>query len=326
MDPREVGRRDPIGVGIDSPPMARNYLSVDDLTPAELMAILELSGRVKADPAAFADRMRGRSVALVFEKPSTRTRVSFEVGVAELGAHPLVISSSDLQLGRGETIEDTGRVFSRYVDAIVLRTFEQERLELLASAATIPVVNSLSDFEHPCQALADLFTVLERLGGLEGRTLSYLGDGNNVAHSLLLAGAKAGMRVRVAAPPGFEPIPQVVNRAAEIASETGGAVEVLHDPMDAARDADVLYTDVWASMGQEAETDERELVFRSYQIDEKLVAAASPDVVVLHCLPAHRGMEITDEVIDGPRSAVWDQAENRLHTQKALLLFLFGLA
>jgi ornithine carbamoyltransferase len=306
--------------------MARNYLSVDDLTPAELIAILELSERVKADPAAFADRMRGRSVALVFEKPSTRTRVSFEVGVAELGAHPLVISSSELQLGRGETIEDTGRVFSRYVDAIVLRTFEQERLELLASAATIPVINSLSDFEHPCQALADLFTVRERLGGLEGRTLSYLGDGNNVAHSLLLAGAKAGMRVRVAAPPGFEPIPQVVNRAAEIASETGGDVEVLHDPMDAARDADVLYTDAWASMGQEAETDERELVFRSYQIDEKLVGTAAPDVVVLHCLPAHRGMEITDEVIDGPRSAVWDQAENRLHTQKALLLFLFDLA
>ena len=306
--------------------MARDYLSVDDLAPAELMAILELSKRVKADPAAYADRMRGRSVALVFEKPSTRTRVSFEVGVAELGAHPLVISSSDLQLGRGETIEDTGRVFSRYVDAIVLRTFEQERLELLASAATIPVVNSLSDFEHPCQALADLFTVQERLGGLEGRTLSYLGDGNNVAHSLLLAGAKAGMHVRVAAPPGFEPIPQVVNRAAEIASETGGSVGLLHDPMDAARDADVLYTDVWASMGQEAETDERELVFRSYQIDEKLVDTASPNVVVLHCLPAHRGMEITDGVIDGPRSAVWDQAENRLHAQKALLLFLFDLA
>ena len=306
--------------------MARNYLSVDDLAPAELTAILELSERVKADPAAYADRMRGRSVALVFEKPSTRTRVSFEVGVAELGAHPLVISSTDLQLGRGETIEDTGRVFSRYVDAIVLRTFEQERLELLASAATIPVINSLSDFEHPCQALADLFTARERLGGLEGRTLSYLGDGNNVAHSLLLAGAKVGMRVRVATPPGFEPIPQVVNRATEIASETGGAVEVLHDPMDGARDADVLYTDVWASMGQEAETDERELVFRGYQIDEKLVGTASPDVVILHCLPAHRGMEITDEVIDGPRSAVWDQAENRLHTQKALLLFLFDLA
>jgi ornithine carbamoyltransferase len=306
--------------------MARNYLSVDDLTPEELDSILELSGKVKAEPGAYADRLGGRSVALIFEKPSTRTRVSFEVGVAELGAHPLVISSSELQLGRGETIEDTGRVLSRYVDAIVLRTFEQERLELLASAASVPVVNSLSDFEHPCQALADLFTVRERLGGGAGRTLTYLGDGNNVAHSLLLAGAKAGMHVRVATPPGFGPIPQVVNRAAEIAEQTGGSVEVLHDPMEAARNADVLYTDVWASMGQEDEVDERELVFRGYQVDEKLVSLASPAVVVMHCLPAHRGMEIAAEVIDGPRSAVWDQAENRLHTQKALLLFLFDLA
>ena len=306
--------------------MVRNYLSVDDLTPEELVTILELSGAVKAEPGAYADRLRGRSVALIFEKPSTRTRVSFEVGVAELGAHPLVISSSELQLGRGETIEDTGRVLSRYVDAIVLRTFEQERLELLASAASVPVVNSLSDFEHPCQALADLFTVRERLGSPQGRTLTYLGDGNNVAHSLLLAGAKAGMHVRVATPPGFGPIPQVVNRAAEIAEQTGGSVGVLHDPMEAAQDADVLYTDVWASMGQEDEADERELVFRGYQVDEKLVSLASPAVVVMHCLPAHRGMEIAAEVIDGPRSAVWDQAENRLHTQKALLLFLFDLA
>ena len=306
--------------------MARNYLSVDDLTPEELDSILELTGKVKTEPGAYADRLRGRSVALIFEKPSTRTRVSFEVGVAELGGHPLVISSSELQLGRGETIEDTGRVLSRYVDAIVLRTFEQERLELLASTASVPVVNSLSDFEHPCQALADLFTVRERLGGGAGRTLTYLGDGNNVAHSLLLAGAKAGMHVRVATPPGFGPIPQVVNRAAEIAEQTGGSVEVLHDPMEAARNADVLYTDVWASMGQEDEVDERELVFRGYQVDEKLVSLASPAVVVMHCLPAHRGMEIAAEVIDGPRSAVWDQAENRLHTQKALLLFLFDLA
>jgi ornithine carbamoyltransferase len=306
--------------------MARHYLSVDDLSPGELAALLDLSSKVKADPEAYGDRLRGRSVALIFEKPSTRTRISFEVGVAQLGAHALVISSIELQLGRGETIEDTGRVLSRYVDAIVLRTFEQERLELLASASTVPVVNSLSDFEHPCQALADLFTIRERLGGPRGRTLAYLGDGNNVAHSLLLAGTKAGMRVRVATPPGFEPIPQVANRASEIAAETGGAVEVLHDPTEAATGADVLYTDVWASMGQEAETDERALVFPAYQVSQKLVDLAAPDAIVLHCLPAHRGQEITDEVIDGPRSAVWDQAENRLHTQKALLLFLFDLA
>ena len=306
--------------------MARDYLSVDDLAPDELIGILDLSGKLKADPPAYSERLRGRSIALVFEKPSTRTRVSFEVGVAELGAHPLVISSTELQLGRGETIEDTGRVLSRYVDAIVLRTFEQERLEQLASAASVPVVNALSDFEHPCQALADLLTVRERLGGPGGHVLTYVGDGNNVAHSLLLAGAKVGMHTRIATPPGFGPIPQVVKRAAEIAAETGGSIEVLHDPLEAATGADILYTDVWASMGQEDEADERELVFRGYQLDEKLVDLASADAVVMHCLPAHRGMEISARVIDGPRSAVWDQAENRLHTQKALLLFLFDLA
>jgi ornithine carbamoyltransferase len=303
--------------------MGRNYLSVDDLAPTELGALFDLAAKVKADPGAYRDRLAGRSIALVFEKPSTRTRVSFEVGVAELGAHALVISAGDLQLGRGETIEDTGRVLSRYVQAIVLRTFEQERLELLASTSSAHVVNSLSDFEHPCQALADLFTIRERLGGLQERTLAYLGDGNNVAHSLLLGGAKAGMHVRIATPPGFEPIPQVVNRAAEIANETGGTVEVLHDPADAAAGADALYTDVWASMGREDEADERALVFPAYQLNQKLLDLADQRAIVLHCLPAHRGQEITDDVLDGPRSAVWDQAENRLHTQKALLLSLF---
>jgi ornithine carbamoyltransferase len=304
----------------------KDYLSVDDLTSEELADLLRLAGAVKADPAAFANHLVGRSVALIFEKPSTRTRVSFEVAVSSSGGHAVVLNSTDLQLGRGETIEDTGRVLSRYVQAIVLRTFEQERLEVLARAASVPVVNSLSDFEHPCQALADLLTVQERLGGLAGRTLVYLGDGNNVAHSLLLAGALAGMTVRCATPPGFEPIPQVVHRAEEMATRTGGAIEILHDPVEAATDADVLYTDVWASMGQEAEADERALVFPAYQLSQKLVDVAAPGVVVLHCLPAHRGQEITDEVIDGPHSAVWDQAENRTHTQKALLLRLLGLA
>jgi ornithine carbamoyltransferase len=304
----------------------RDYLSVDDLSREELARVLDIADELKADRSLHRTALAGRTVALIFEKSSTRTRVSFEVGVTQLGASPLTLSSADLQLGRGETIEDTGRVLSRYVDAIVLRTFEQERLEVLAGAASVPVVNSLSDFEHPCQALADLFTVRERAGSLEGRTLAYVGDGNNVAHSLLLAGAKAGMHVRVGTPPGFEPIPQVVQRAREIAAATGGSVEVVNDPHEAAVDADVLYTDVWASMGQEAEADERALVFPAFQLNQKLVDAAAPDVVVLHCLPAHRGQEITDEVLDGPHSAVWDQAENRLHTQKALLLFLFGLA
>ena len=304
----------------------RHYLTVDDLEPREIGDVLDLSVRLKADRRLSADALTGRSVALIFEKPSTRTRVSFEVAVTELGGHAVVLSADELQLGRGETIQDTGRVLSRYVHAIVLRTFEQERLELLSTTATVPIVNALSDFEHPCQALADLLTMREHFGELPGRVLTYLGDGNNVAHSLLLAGTKMGMVVRVATPPGFEPIPQVVHRAEEIAAETGGAVEITHDPQEAATGADALYTDVWTSMGQDLEADERALVFPSYQLSQKLVDVADPQAIVLHCLPAHRGQEITDEVIDGPSSVVWDQAENRLHSQKALLLRLLGLA
>jgi ornithine carbamoyltransferase len=306
--------------------MERDFLSVDDLTPGELGALLDLSAKVKAQPGDYAQRLEGRSVAMIFEKPSTRTRVSFEIATSSAGGHPVVLSSSELQLGRGETVEDTGRVLSRYVDAIVLRTFEQERLELLAGSADVPVVNALSDFEHPCQCLADLLTISEVKGQLAGRTLTYLGDGNNVTHSLLLGGAKVGMHVRAATPPGFEPIPQVVQRATDIASETGGSVLVTHDPLEAARDADVLYTDVWASMGQEEEADERALVFPAYALDRTKLEVARPDVTVMHCLPAHRDQEITAEVIDGPHSVVWDQAENRMHTQKALLLWLLGLA
>jgi ornithine carbamoyltransferase len=304
--------------------MARDYLTVDDLSSDELAEVLDLAAKMKADRSLHADAFRGKTVALIFEKASTRTRVSFEVGVAELGGHPLTLSSSDLQLGRGETIEDTGRVLSRYVDAIVLRTFEQERLEVLAAAADVPVVNSLSDFEHPCQALADLLTIREHRGSLAGTALTYLGDGNNVAHSLLLAGAKAAMTVRMATPAGFAPIPQVVERATEIAAETGGAIEVGSDPVAAAADAHVLYTDVWASMGQEAEAEERALVFQPFQLDQRLIDVADPDVLVMHCLPAHRGEEITAGAIDGPHAVVFDQTENRLHTQKALLVFLFG--
>jgi ornithine carbamoyltransferase len=304
--------------------MARNFLSIDDLQSEELREVLDLSAAVKADPGRYAKGLQGKAVAMIFEKPSTRTRVSFEVAVAGLGAHPLVLSSTELQLGRGETIEDTGRVLSRYTDGVVLRTFGQERLEALASNSTVPVVNALSDFEHPCQCLADLLTVRERRGELRGLTLTFIGDGNNVAHSLLLGGAMSEMNVRVATPVGFEPIPQVVQRAKEIAAESGCTVEITNDPVAAATGADVLYTDVWASMGQEAEAGERTLVFRQYRIDQAAVDRAAADVVVLHCLPAHRGQEITDEVIDGPHSAVWDQAENRLHTAKALLLWLLG--
>jgi ornithine carbamoyltransferase len=304
--------------------MLEDFLSIDDLTPADLASLLEMSEKVKASPSDYRIRLDGLSIAMIFEKPSTRTRVSFEIAIAALGAHPVALASTELQLGRGETIEDTGRVLSRYVDGVVLRTFEQDRLELLARAATIPVINALSDFEHPCQCLADLMTIREKKGELRGVKLAYIGDGNNVAHSLLLGGAKAGMEVRVATPVGFEPIPQIVHRAEEIAAETGGRVIVGHDPKEASADADVLYTDVWASMGQEAEAEERSLVFYDYRLDDQAVERAAPDVLVMHCLPAHRGQEITDDVIDGPRSVVWDQAENRLHTQKALLLLLFA--
>jgi len=306
--------------------MERDFLSIDDLSPDELAWLLDLSAKVKAQPDDHAERLRGKAVAMIFEKPSTRTRVSFEIAIASAGAHPVPLSAAELQLGRGETIEDTGRVLSRYVDALVLRTFEQERLELLASGATVPVINALSDFEHPCQCLADLLTVREIKGELAGRVLTYLGDGNNVTHSLLLGGAKTRMHIRVATPPGFEPIPQVVQRAREIAARTGGSVTLTHDPEEASSGADVLYTDVWASMGQESEVGERALVFPAYALDQAKVELAKPDVTVLHCLPAHRGQEIADEVLDGPRSAVWDQAENRMHTQKALLLWLLGAA
>jgi ornithine carbamoyltransferase len=302
----------------------RDFLSIDDVGPRELHHLLELAAKVKQSPGDHAARLAGMSVALIFEKPSTRTRVSFEVGVASLGGHPLALSSSELQLGRGETIEDTGRVLSRYCEAIALRTFGQVRREALAAGATVPVVNSLSDYEHPCQILADLLTVIEKKGEPTGRTLAYLGDGNNVAHSLLLGGAMLGMHVRVATPTGFEPIPQVVERAGEIASETGGSIEVGNDPLPAVNGADILYTDVWASMGQEREHAERVLVFTPFRIDAEKLSLAADDAIVMHCLPAHRGEEITDDVIDGPHSVVWDQAENRLHTQKALMLWLLG--
>jgi len=306
--------------------MPRHFLVDDDLSPAELEAVLDDAQARKKDRYADPSPLAGRAVALIFEKPSTRTRVSFEVGVAELGGHPVVIDAASSQLGRGETLEDTARVLSRYVAAIVIRTFGQDRIERLAAASGVPVVNALTDYAHPCQALADLLTIRERRGGLAGLTLAYLGDGNNVAHSLLLAGAAAGMHVRVAAPAGYEPLGQVLIRANAIGERTGGTAELTGDPLVAATGADVLYTDVWASMGQEQEAADRARAFAPYALDTAAVAVAGDDVIVLHCLPAHRGEEIAADVIDGPRSAVWDQAENRLHAQKSLLAFLLKRA
>src|SRR6266536_1096936 len=319
--------------GLGGPEVLRRLRRSDGTLP---FAVLVLTGAVESvEPLRYElgsnsilekpfdiTTLAGRTVARIFEKPSTRTRVSFEVAVHELGGYPLPLAGADLQIGRGETIDDTAVVLSRYVHAIVLRTFAQENLERMARASSVPVVNALSDYAHPCQALADLQTIRERRKQLEGLRLAYLGDGNNVCHSLLIAGTKVGMHLAVATPAGYEPIPQVVRRAGEIAAETGGSVELTHDPKEAAKDADVLYTDVWASMGQELEHGERALIFKPYQLSTDTVAAASADVVVLHCLPAHRGEEITSDVLDGPNSAVFDQPENRLHTQKALLAWL----
>jgi len=298
----------------------KDYLSVDDLTSEELADLLRLAGAVKADPAAFANHLRGRSVALIFEKPSTRTRVSFEVAVSSSGGHAVVLNSTDLQLGRGETIEDTGRVLSRYVQAIVLRTFEQERLEVLARAASVPVVNSLSDFEHPCQALADYFTLWERGVDLATMRLAWIGDGNNVCHSVMLAGALVGASMVVACPPGYEPNAGVQATVRKL----GGKLDITYDAKEAATDADVLYTDVWVSMGQEAERVQRTEAFSRYQLNDTLVGFAKPSALLMHCLPAHRGEEITDTVLDGPRSIVLEQSENRLHAQKAVIFELLG--
>jgi ornithine carbamoyltransferase len=302
--------------------MPRHFLRDDDLTPAEQAEILELAAAMKRERLARRPLEGPRAVAVLFDKPSLRTRVSFTVGIGELGGLPLVIDTQTTHIGRGETIGDIARVLARQTAAIVWRTSGQERIEELAAASAVPVINGLTDEFHPCQILADLQTAAERLGPLSGRTLAYLGDGaNNMAHSYLLGGVTAGMHVRVAAPAGYQPDPAIVARAQQIAAATGGSATVFDDPVTAGKGADVLATDVWVSMGQ-ADGPERTSALAPYQINDDLLAAAGPDAIVLHCLPAHRGEEITAEVIDGPASVAWDQAENRLHAQKALLAWL----
>jgi ornithine carbamoyltransferase len=301
----------------------RDFLSIDDLSSSELQDLLVDGARVKKAPRSFSQALNGKQVALIFEKPSTRTRVSFEAAVATMGGHAIVLRGDELQLGRGETIEDTGTVLGRYCDAIVIRTFGQDRLQRLAAASRVPVVNALTDYSHPCQALADYMTVAEHFKSFEGLSLAYIGDGNNVAHSLMFAGAKLGVDVRIACPQGYEPLPEVAERSAQIAAETGGRVTVTNVVAEAASDADVLYTDVWASMGQE-ESEARKQAFARYQLNSEVVDFASENAIVMHCLPAHRGEEISADVMDGDRSVVWDQAENRLHAQKALLAWLLS--
>lgn len=302
----------------------RHFLRDDDLSPGELAAVLDLADRYKDDRGGFRP-LEGKSVAVIFEKNSTRTRLSFEVGISQLGAQPVIVDGRMSQLGREETIEDTSRVLSRYVDAVAIRTFAQRRINALASTSSVPVINALTDEFHPCQVLADLQTIRERRGRLAGLTLTFLGDGaNNMAHSLMVGGANAGLTVRISSPAGFGPNGDILLDAKRRAAETGGAIELISDPRAAADGADVLVTDTWTSMGQENDGLDRVGPFRPYQVNAQLLDRAGDEVIVLHCLPAHRGWEITDEVIDGPRSAVWDEAENRLHAQKALLVFLMA--
>jgi ornithine carbamoyltransferase len=302
----------------------RDYVNENDWPASEIEAILDLASRLKKDPGKSRTALSGRTLAMIFEKSSTRTRVSFETGMFQLGGLGMFLSSRDLQLGRGEPISDTARVLSRYVDGIMARTFAHATVEGLAEGASVPVINGLSDLLHPCQALADFQTVRERFGTARGFPLAYLGDGNNVAHSLLLTGAKLGARVAVVTPPGYEPASQVVLWARAAARETGGSVLVTNSIEEGASGARAVYTDVWASMGQEAEAADRASKFEPYRVTRLVMEMAAQDAIFLHCLPAHRGEEVEADVIDSPASAVFDQAENRLHAQKALLVTLLG--
>ena len=302
----------------------RDYVNENDWRPADIEKVLELAAEIKSRPGDFRNALPGRSLAMIFEKSSTRTRVSFEAGMYQLGGLGMFLSSRDLQLGRGEPISDTAQVLSRYVDGIMARTYAHSTVEDLARFASIPVINGLSDLLHPCQALADFLTVRERFGTARGFGLCYVGDGNNVAHSLLVTGAKLGARVSVVTPPGFEPRPEVVGWARAAARETGGAVLVTTSLEEGAAAARAVYTDVWASMGQEEEAAERAKKFEPYRVTRRVMEMAEPDAIFLHCLPAHRGEEVAADVIDAPSSAVFDQAENRLHAQKGLLVTLLG--
>lgn len=304
----------------------RDFIELNDYTTEEIHYLIDLAVelKLKQKNGEVYQPLKGKTVGLIFEKSSTRTRVSFEVGTYQLGGHALFLSKNDIQLGRGETIADTAGVMSRYLDGIMIRTFGHDKVVDLASYATVPVINGLSDLAHPCQVLADYQTLYEHKGTLKGLKLAYIGDGNNMAHSLMIGGAKLGVHVSVASPAGYEPDPQIVADAQNIAKATGARIEVVRDPKAAVQDADAIYTDVWASMGFEEEQKAREAAFKDYQVDEQLAQHAKPDYVFMHCLPAHRGEEVSEGVIDGGHSIIFDQAENRLHAQKALMAALLG--
>jgi ornithine carbamoyltransferase len=301
----------------------RHFLRDDDLSPEEQAEVLTLAAELKADPYARKPLAGPQTVAVIFDKSSTRTRVSFSVGIADLGGNPLVLDTGTTQVGRGETVADTARVLGRMTSAIVWRTHAQSDLADMADHAGVPVINALTDQFHPCQILADWLTVIEHKGQLAGLTVTYLGDGaNNMGHSYLLGGATAGMHVRIGAPAGYQPESAIVADAETIAAKTGGSIVVTDDPVAAVAGADVVITDTWVSMGQESEKDARLALFGDYAISVGAIETAAPDAIVLHCLPAYRGLEIAAEVLDGPQSVVWDEAENRLHAQKALLVWL----
>ncbi|MCB8815717.1 ornithine carbamoyltransferase [Desulfosporosinus shakirovi] len=304
----------------------RDFISFHDFNQDELSFILEVAKDLKAEQRAGRPHpiLQGKTLGMVFTKSSTRTRVSFEVGMYQLGGHALFLSGRDIQLGRGEPISDTARVLSRMVDGIMIRTFSHQEVLELAEFSTIPIINGLTDLLHPCQVLADLMTIQEHKGRLEGLKLAYVGDGNNMAHSLMFGGAKMGLHVVIASPQGYKPDPLIIAKAQADAKDNGGLVEVVDDPSEAVKGADVLYTDVWASMGQEAEAKERMEAFKGYQINSDSLKRANQSAIVLHCLPAHRGEEITEDVIEGAQSVVFDEAENRLHAQKAVMALVMA--
>lgn len=304
----------------------RDFLTLLDLTPGEIQGLLDQALEMKQEwKKGKAGRpLTGKTLGMIFDKPSTRTRLSFESGMAQLGGHPLHLKGGDLQLGRGESLPDIARIFSGYVDAVLIRTFNQETVEELARHASIPVINGLTDLHHPCQALADLLTLKENRSHLAGLTLAYTGDGNNMLHSLLEAAASTGIHLRAATPQGYEPDPAIIQRAQKVAAQTGADLYFTSDAEDAVTGADAVYTDVWASMGQEEEKEQRKQDFADFQVNAALMSLAKPDALFMHCLPAYRGLEVTDEVIEGPQSVVFPQAENRLHAQKALLADLIG--
>lgn len=300
----------------------KNLISIKDLTAVEIEDIFSLTVRLKKNKSKFSKVLTGKTLALIFQKPSNRTRVSFEVGMYQLGGNAIYLAPHEINLGVRESIADAAKTLSRYVDGIVLRTFEHETVLKMSECATIPIINGLSDFTHPCQGLADIYTLKEKYGRLKGLTLAYVGDGNNVCNSLLFACAKTGINMSVGTPKGYEPDKAVLSHAQEIAKPSGAMMRLSNDPSVAVKGADAIYTDVWASMGQEKEAEVRKNIFKEFQVNSDLVKSANKNVLIMHCLPAHRGEEITDAVIDSPNSIVFDQAENRLHVQKAILIEL----